>query len=84
MGVVGALLEFAAHLLNAMPTSPSARRPSFEEPHRLAPTTVRTLAAPILVAATFVAVFASRTTGKTQFHAAIAITGINVIVQLTG
>ncbi|MBB1017803.1 UbiA family prenyltransferase [Dietzia sp. DQ11-71] len=59
---VGALLGFAAHLLNAMPDlADDAATGVRGLPHRLAPTTVPILAAVALVAATVVAVFGSCT-----------------------
>ena len=62
MVAVGALLGFAAHLLNAMPDlADDATTGVRGFPHRLAPTTVAPLAALALVAATVVAVFGSRT-----------------------
>ncbi|MBB0967516.1 UbiA family prenyltransferase [Dietzia aerolata] len=62
MVAVGALLGFAAHLLNAMPDlADDAATGVLGLPHRLAPTTVPPLAALPLVAATVVAVFGSRT-----------------------
>lgn len=62
MVAVGALLGFAAHLLNAMPDLADDVATGVRGlPHRLAPTTVPPLAALTLVAATVVAVFGSRT-----------------------
>ncbi|MDV8003062.1 UbiA family prenyltransferase [Rhodococcus sp. IEGM 1408] len=62
MIAVGALLGFAAHLLNAMPDlADDATTGVRGFPHRLAPTTVPTVAALTLVAASVVAVFGSRT-----------------------
>lgn len=108
MVAVGALLGFAAHLLNAVPDlADDAATGVRGLPHRLAPTTVPPLAALTLVAATAAAVFgsrtpptvaqwillavvlalaiaATRTTGKTPFHAAIAIAGVNVVMLLIG
>lgn len=62
MITVGALLGFAAHLLNAMPDlADDAATGVRGLPHRLAPTTVAPMAALTLVAASVVAVFGSRT-----------------------
>ncbi|GAA1733320.1 hypothetical protein SAMN06265174_102325 [Dietzia kunjamensis subsp. schimae] len=62
MVAVGALLGFAAHLLNAMPDLAADAATGVRGlPHGLAPTTVPLLAAPTFVAATVVAVFGSRT-----------------------
>ena len=61
MVAVGALLGFAAHLLNAMPDLADDAATGIRGlPHRLAPTTVPRLAALALVAASVVAVLGSR------------------------
>lgn len=62
MVAVGALLGFAAHLLNAMPDlADDAATGVRGLPHRLASATVPPLAALTLVAATGIAVFGRRT-----------------------
>lgn len=61
MVAVGALLGFAAHLLNAMPDLADDAATGIRGlPHRLAPTTVPRLAALALVAATVIAVVGGR------------------------
>lgn len=62
MVTVGALLGFAAHLLNAMPDlADDAATGVRGFPHRLTPTTVPSMAALTLVAASVIAVFGNRT-----------------------